>query len=236
MSTRHFSSLFNNNPKKKRNILERAVEKVKQTGSTYLPSVFGPPTPEQEQKIELKRKQKLAKDEINTLLKDAPLAIRLLAKAITPLISSMAGAFAEQSASMAEILDQAQDLVNRDAYLAACLGAPVRLGPPFGQSSSSSNMNGQVSTQVRLQLPVLGGNGSQGTATILAVNGDIEDFTVNVNGQSYDVALDSSTVQVKGTGISSSPQQEVFTSGSSRKLGKNSKMGNVIDAEFVEKK
>jgi hypothetical protein len=131
-------------------MLESAVEKVKEIGSSCLPSVFGPPTPEQEQKMELERKQELAKDETGTLLKHAPLAI-LLTMAFQACISFVDVIF-KQSALVEEVLEQAQDLVNRDADLVACLGAPVRLGKKL----SLSRMKGQ---QVRLQLPVLGGGG-----------------------------------------------------------------------------
>ena len=228
ISTRQYGSMFDNKNtnKHEKNFLEKAVDKIKETGSKYLPALFGPPSPEQERKMAIERRRKEATEEISALFKDAPMGIRMLAKAISPLVSSMASAFEEQSASVADVLLKAQDLADQDAALRARFGGSVVLGTPIGQSSSTSNINGRVTSQVQLQLPVSGPGGS-GTASISAVNGDIQEFLVNLYGQYYYVNLDSTKYNRK--------DPEVLVSPTTR-LGKNAKVSNVIDAEFVEKK
>jgi hypothetical protein len=182
---------------------------------------------------------------IDTMLKDAPLGVRMMGKMVKPLISSVVGnlaqAMEEQTQSMNEVLDNARDLIVRDGRAIEFLGEPIEVGSPFSQSSSSMSVNGKTSSSIQATVEVRGSRGT-GVATISATDGQIQTLNLNVAGRNIPIdTIPSANASADSWTSSQSPPSSQSFSGSKSKrsdgLGKNS-MGddNIIDVEFVDKK
>lgn len=219
----------NNNKEEEKSIFQKATDSIKNLVPSFL-------KPKSSQIITQKQK---AKDQlsssIDTMLKDAPLGIRMMGKMISPIVSSVAGSLAEvmeeQSRQMSDILDDAKMYIVSDKVAIQELGEPIEVGMPFSQSSSTTSINGQSRSSINASFEVRGSRGS-GVASIEASNGTIDQLVLNVNGR---------RVYVDVRGKPSRTVVDVGTSSSSKRssgLGKNRviKDDDIIDAEFVEKK
>merc|ERR1719437_140076 len=164
---------------------------------------------------------------MNTLLKDAPLGIRMMGKLVAPLVSSMAETFREQSEIIGDVLYEAEELILGDDTARSVLGGTINVGAPFSQSSSSSSINGVTTAKIQASFPVQG-EYSSGVATVVASSGgsgkpDIESLVLEVMGRRYSIGL------IKSAG------GDVY-SGQASVVGKKKvRKGDIIDAEFVEK-
>jgi len=168
---------------------------------------------------------------IDTMLKDAPLGVRMMGKMIKPIISSAVGSLAEaveeQSRQMSDLLDDARMYIVSDQVAISELGEPIEVGSPFSQSSSTMSVNGKTKSSINASFEVRGTRGS-GIATIDATDGKISSLSLNVNGRRFNIDV---TGGPKSTTVGGSAKR-----GSG--LGKNRVFNDddIIDAEFVEKK
>lgn len=161
---------------------------------------------------------------LSTLLKDAPLPLRLMGKLVSPLLGNLAEQIQEQSRGANDVLNEARTILQNSPRARELLGNDeVDVGPPFAQSSSSSSINGQTSSVVRASFQVRSGNNA-GTATVMAKNGVIETLQLSVGGRTVDIDT-GSAADVYGANSSSR------STGTKTKFNKD----DVIDAEFVEK-
>jgi len=214
-SSRLYASGKNN---EEESFLEKAVDKVK--------SIF----PFSKSKSQLTRKEK-AKDEfsnsIDTMLKDAPLGMKMFGQIMKPMVSGLVGGMAqameEQQEQMSEMLSDARNCIRQDSAAVQLLGGePIELGSPFSQSSSTMSVNGESRTNLQASLEVRGSRAS-GVATITSANGRIENLSLNVGGRNIQV-------DTTGRGRRSS------YSGDSNNMGQNPIINEdgIIDAEIVE--
>ena len=170
------------------------------------------------------------KSGINAMLKDAPLAIRMVGSLVAPILSSLASTMQQQQQQTQDLLDDARDYILSDPSATSALGEPCVVQPPFSQSSSTVNINGKGSSQIQASFYVQGTR-ELGVATMVASDTGIERLSLNVGGRVINVSL------FKSAGVSSS---NVFgSSGSSQQkfgVGKNRiNKNDIIDVEFVEK-
>ena len=183
---------------------------------------------EEERKADIVRKemkQELSSN-ISAVLKDAPLAIRMLGSLVAPIVSSFASVIQEQQAQTQDLLDDARDYILSDPVATAALGEPIMIQQPFSQSSSSVSINGRSSSQVQASFHVEGTR-QLGVATMVASDGVIQRLTLNVGGRVMDISL------FKSASVS---QDVIGNSRSSSRIGKNPiKKSDVIDVEFVDK-
>lgn len=91
----------------------------------------------------------------------------LLGSAIKGVAGQMRSAAADSEAAHAE----ASALVERDARVAAALDGPVRCGPPFAVSSSSTSINGVRSSSVSLQFFAEGTTGRTAPVEVQSMDG-----------------------------------------------------------------
>lgn len=186
---------------------------------------------DEEKKAELARKR--VKDEISggltEVLKDAPLAVRMMGKMIAPLasklVSGLSETMKEQADRMEVLLDDARSLIVSDPAASDALGEPIVVGSPFSQSSSTMNVNGRTTSRVQASFEVMGSK-SSGVATFGATEDGIGSLNVNVNGRTYNINTSSGggTTVVGGRASQST-------------IGQNRiNKGDVIDVEFTEKK
>lgn len=184
---------------------------------------------EKETKAAIERKQVKSevKGSIDTMLKDAPLGIRMMGKMIAPIIGSVASnlaeAAAEQGRQMEDLLNEAQTLIMLDDQAVQLLGEPIQVGSPFSQSSSTMSINGKTTKNIQASFQVGGSYGS-GIATMVANEAGISNLTLQAGGRTFRVNINTSGRSTY--------------SGQSANLGKNTNFGkdDIIDAEFVEKK
>ena len=226
-STRLFFSSRNNNnedddwqtlKKAGGNILKKAADKVK----NILP--FG--KTEEEKAVQLAKKQRKEdiKGGINSMLQDMPLPVRLMGRMVAPMLSKAAEQIAEQSQQAADMVDDARFQIMNDPAVVSKLGSPIQVGQPFSQSSSTMVINGKSSARVNASFQVAGPYGS-GVATLESTDGQILNLIVNVNGMNIKVGSSSKSMYGSASGYSSSPSSS-----------SNSKKGDIIEAEIIEKK
>jgi carbon monoxide dehydrogenase subunit G len=185
-----------------------------------------------EEKAELARKKE-AKNQVSgaldTMLKDAPLGVRMMGKMVAPIISSVASglsdAMAEQQRTTEEVMEDARGYLMGDPAVSGLLGEPIQMGAPFSQSSSTSSINGQTTTRIQLALPVTGSRTS-GTVQIMATQNGIAQMQVDAGGRRLDVNLTKSA----GSGSST-----VFGGSSSSSSRFNKNDDNIIEAEIIDK-
>ena len=183
---------------------------------------------QEEEKAELARQQ--VKDNVSggikELLKDAPLPIKMFGSVLAPLISKAASkmgeSIAEQETQIERVLDESRGLIlGDDVALNALGGAPVQVGAPFSQSSSTMVVNGQKAVNIALSFPVEGSSRS-GMAQAQATDKGINRLLLEVDGRQIDVSL---------------TKRAFPSSSSSSRLGKNhlDDDDNIIEAEVIEK-
>ncbi len=226
--TRLFFSQRNDNNKEDKSIFQKATDSIKNLVPSFL-------RPKSSQITQRQKAKDQVSSSIDTMLKDAPLGIRMMGKMMAPIVSSVAGSLAEameeQSRQISDILDDAKMYIVSDKVAIQELGEPIEVGMPFSQSSSTTSINGQTRSSINASFEVRGSRGS-GVASIEASNGNIDQLVFNVNGR---------RVYVDVRGKPSRTVVDVGTSSSSKRgsgLGKNRviKDDDIIDAEFVEKK
>ena len=156
---------------------------------------------------------------INAMLRDMPLPIRMLGRAIAPLMARAAEQMADQSRQVQDMLEEARIRLVNDPIVIENLGEPIQVGQPFSQSSSTISINGRTTATVTASFPV-GGTRGNGIATMESSNGEIRSLTLNVNGRNISVG------SRRGVGGGS-----MYGKSSSTKDG-----NNIIEAEIIEKK
>ena len=98
---------------------------------------------------------------IDKMVDGAPLAMKLGAAMIKPLARMTGEMFADAAADVEDALAAAGRAIERDERAARALGgAPISIGLPVQQSSSSSSINGASSRVVNLVCPAQGAGGS----------------------------------------------------------------------------
>eukprot|EP00588_Corethron_pennatum_P023321 CAMPEP_0194330074 /NCGR_PEP_ID=MMETSP0171-20130528/50466_1 /TAXON_ID=218684 /ORGANISM="Corethron pennatum, Strain L29A3" /LENGTH=321 /DNA_ID=CAMNT_0039091015 /DNA_START=1 /DNA_END=966 /DNA_ORIENTATION=+ len=160
---------------------------------------------------------------LQTLLKDAPLAVRLMGRLVSPLLKNIANEFVRQGEEIDQLLDDARLVIGFDSSAVSALGEPFVCERPFMQSSSSMSVNGKIKKKIQVRFEVVGRNGS-GTATMSAgsdLSGmtAIESLVLSMsNGSSVTIKnLNPRRRGDSGTGSGYSPN-------------------DIIDVEFEEKK
>ncbi|GLC39422.1 hypothetical protein PLESTB_001347500 [Pleodorina starrii] len=136
----------------------------------------------------------------------------MVSSALSSLSKQLEEAAREQAGAYEEAVAKMQD----SAKLRARLGT-VTVGPVMSQSSSSSSINGVVTRQVALMMPVYGSLGVSGTAQVTVVQGPQQQTqTMQISVRTSDGAV----VQVDDGGRGPG--------------GGRSGRGQVIDVEFRE--
>lgn len=221
MSSRMFFSRNNENDSNK---------SVKSKLSSLLPS-FLRRKDKKTQKADIvqKRNNDLSAG-IDTILKDAPLPVRMMGKMIAPIIGQVAGTMMEtmeeQSRMVDQLMEDAKNLIIQDTDSCRELGGtPIQVGRPFNQSSSSMSVNGQTKSSIQAQFEVQGSTGS-GIATIFQQDGKVSSLNLNINGRTFNIDVKGGRV-----GSSSSVKQSSSNVGKNRNINE----GDFIDAEFVDK-
>lgn len=183
---------------------------------------------EEEQRAELTRQQMKdnVKGGMKEMLKDAPFPVKMMGRLITPLLSRVASDFsetmAEQQRSIETILEDSKAYILGDDVAVQALGEPIKIGTPFSQSSSTSIINGQKTSNMQLGFPVSGSK-SSGMAQAIATQSGLSELLLQVDGRQINVNLSRRGAP-------------------SKRVGKNHRVGsssddddNIIEAEIIEK-
>lgn len=86
-------------------------------------------------------------------------------------LQAVAGQVRSAAAASAQVQDEAAALVESDPRVVAALGGPVRCGPPFAVSSSSTNINGVSSSTTTMQFMAEGATGRAAPVEVQSTNG-----------------------------------------------------------------
>jgi hypothetical protein len=86
-------------------------------------------------------------------------------------LQAVAGQMRSAAAASAQVQDEAAELVESDPRVVAALGGPVRCGPPFAVSSSSTNINGVSSSTTSMQFMAEGATGRAAPVEVQSTNG-----------------------------------------------------------------
>lgn len=198
------------------------MAKIKDAAKSILPKKWFQSEEEKQTAIERRRIQEDVSGGIQKMLQDFPLPVRMLGSMVAPLISGLAAEMSEQQKQVDQVLEDARFYLVRDPVACRALGEPITVQPPFSQSSSSININGQTTSQIQAAFNVMGSQAT-GVARMEANQGQISSLLLDVNGRRIRVDLSSSGPKFSKGDFSSS-------------LGKNPKnKGEIIDVEFVEK-
>ena len=201
---------------------------LKKAVKTILPKSWTQTEDERKADIIRKELKKDVESSITAVLKDAPLAIRMLGSLVAPIFSGLASVMQEQQQQTQELLETAHDYILSDTEATSALGEPLVMQPPFSQSSSSVSINGKSSSQVKASFHVQGTR-QLGVATMVASDNVIESLYLNVGGRVLDIPLFKSADGRRNSNV-------FGVSPKSSGLGKNHfKKNEVIDVEFVEK-
>ena len=201
---------------------------LKKAVKSILPKSWTQTKEERETEIIRKEMKKDVESGITTLLKDAPLAVRMLGSLVAPIFSSLASAVQEQQQQTQDLLDDARDFILSDPAATSALGEPIVMEPPFSQSSSSMSINGKSSSKIQASFHVQGTR-QLGVASMVASDAGIQSLSINVGGRVMDIPLFKSADGRFSSNV-------YGASHSSSGLGKNHlKNNDVIDVEFVEK-
>jgi len=216
-----------NNKKEEEGFLSKLANKAK----SLVP--FLQSDKEKEVAIQKRKAKEEVKGSIDNMLKDAPLAVRMMGKMISPIIGSVASnlaeAVAEQSRQMEDLLQDAQTFLQNDKDALQILGGgeqqPIRVGSPISQSSSTTSINGNTTKNIQATFQVSGSYAS-GIATMMANQNGIQSLVLQAGGRNIRINL------------SSPSKRPTSYYGKTPNLGKNTNLGkdDIIDAEFVEKK
>ena len=198
---------------------------LKKTAKSLLPSSWFQSEEEKRAAIERQRVQDDLKGGLKELFKDAPLPVRMIGGMVAPLLtnvmSGLAETMAEQQEVVDDVLNEARQYLAADPAVAQMLGdGGIQVGTPFSQSSSSTSINGQTTTQVQLAFPVTGSLQS-GVAQVVSANGKLQRLVLQVGGRTTAVSLSSKT-----------PSARTFRNRGPRS---GSPDDDIIEAEIIEK-
>eukprot|EP00546_Thalassionema_frauenfeldii_P006728 CAMPEP_0178916376 /NCGR_PEP_ID=MMETSP0786-20121207/12599_1 /TAXON_ID=186022 /ORGANISM="Thalassionema frauenfeldii, Strain CCMP 1798" /LENGTH=282 /DNA_ID=CAMNT_0020589693 /DNA_START=97 /DNA_END=945 /DNA_ORIENTATION=+ len=215
--TRYYASkreeddgIFNSLKKAARKVLPKSWTQSEEERKAYL--------------VKKEREQELSSG-INQILKDAPLPVRMLGSLVTPIFSQVASSFQEQQEQTMDLIEEARSFIVSDNDAISMLGEPIVVQPPFSQSSSSSSINGETTTQVQASFPVQG-QYQQGIASMTATEAGIQRLVLQVGGRNINIKLDKGRNAFQSSGQFDKSQQ----------FGKNRiNKNDIIDVEFVEK-
>jgi hypothetical protein len=118
-------------------------------------------------------------------------------------------------------MEEVRQYLMSDIDVTDALGAPIQIGAPFSQASSTSSINGQTQTRLELAMNISGPKRT-GIARVLATESGVAQLIVEAGGKIFNVNLSS-----KG-----------LSAGSFRSGGKSRSKGrddNVIEAEIIDK-
>ena len=204
---------------------------AKSTAKAVVPKALLPSrwfqTPEQARAaLERKRVQDELHGGLSEILKDAPLPVRLMGKMMGSVVSSAMSVAAEQMAqqqhTVSDTLAQARKCIVHDIAVQSTFGTPIQVGTlPVSQSTSTSNINGNVRQQVELTVPVMGSSGASGMAQIRATEQGIQSIRVvdTTTGRSIHVSLTESS----------------SSASSSSSYWKGNGDDTIIEAEIIDK-
>jgi len=222
---------FINGPKRlffsKSNSNDNNDSMLKKVAKSILPKSLFQSKEEKQRAMELKRQRESIEGGVSTLLKDFPLPIRMMRKLITPMLSSLASQVQEQTRETADLIDDCRIRIMNNADVQTLLNGgggvgAITVNPPFRQSSSSMNINGQTKSRTEASFQVMGST-NEGVADLVAENGQIRSLKVSVGGRTIDLSS-----------IGSGSPRSTRSTGS---YGTSTIIdADVIDAEFVEKK
>lgn len=100
--------------------------------------------------------------QVDQILKDAPLPVKILGGMLKPLVGAFEGMIRESAADADDLLFEAGRRLRLDPRT-----KDLSLGSVFSSASSSSSINGVVQKQVSLQCQVMSQNGAvQGSALL----------------------------------------------------------------------
>lgn len=203
---------------------------AKNTAKAILPNSWFQSDKEQKAAIERKRvKNQLSRD-MNDMLKDAPLAVRMLGNVVAPLLgnvmSGLAETMAEQQQVVNVLLEKAQECLENDDVVASVLGSgAIQVDAPFSQSSSTTSINGLTQTRVEFAFAVSASRGS-GVARLTAANNEIQQLVLQTSdGRTISVNIN------KGSG----GRGQRLQGRNAAKMSSSSSSSNVIEAEIIEK-
>jgi len=173
-----------------------------------------------------REEQKRFDSAIDNFLKDAPFPAKIAGELIKGVGGMVAGMAAETRNDVAEVLLEAERSLRLDSEAVDLLGTEIRCGAPFSQSYSSTSINGKVSKQIILQVPVQGTKGA-GTASISAVAGFdgnivLNNLSLRTSSFSRNIGM-SSPEDLTNSRTQARPQRDESRSSA-----------NIIDAEIVE--
>eukprot|EP00568_Trieres_chinensis_P002899 CAMPEP_0183309678 /NCGR_PEP_ID=MMETSP0160_2-20130417/25476_1 /TAXON_ID=2839 ORGANISM="Odontella Sinensis, Strain Grunow 1884" /NCGR_SAMPLE_ID=MMETSP0160_2 /ASSEMBLY_ACC=CAM_ASM_000250 /LENGTH=298 /DNA_ID=CAMNT_0025473739 /DNA_START=208 /DNA_END=1104 /DNA_ORIENTATION=- len=208
---------------KEKGFLEKAADAAK----SILPSNWFKTEEQKKAQLARKRTEREIKGGLSEVLKDAPLPVRmmggLLGSVASKAVAGLAETMEEQRRTMEGLLEDARSLIASDFNVAGALGEPVSVGNPFSQSSSTSSINGRTTTRVQASFPVSGSIG-EGIATMVADGEGIQQLSVNVGGRTFNVnPSGSGSGQISGSVM-----------GGTKRMGRNARDGDVIDAEIID--
>ncbi|CAB9505412.1 expressed unknown protein [Seminavis robusta] len=148
------------------------------------------------------------------------------------------------------VVDQAALFLQHNEMAASLLGSSLQYGQPFSQSSSSTSINGRMSSSVQASFEVWGTQG-QGVATATSIDGNLEYMDLEVNDRLYRLDINAPPMSTSNYYQATNPgidpwsaviydddeddedivEVEVLEAVRSR----SRYQGRVLDAEIVEK-
>jgi hypothetical protein len=209
---------------------------LKSVAKSILPKSWTQSKEERTAALARKEQKNIVKSGIKEMLKDAPLAIRMVGSLVAPLLSSLASTVQAQQQQTQDLLDDARDFILSDSAATAALGEPIVIQQqPFSQSSSSTSINGQMASRVQASFYVEGTR-QQGVATMIASQGGIQNLSLQVDGRTMNIALVKSAGGNSSSGNVFGASSQPSSKSSKSTIGKNRvNKDDIIDVEFVEK-
>jgi len=154
---------------------------------------------------------------LSTILKDAPLPVRMIGSIMKPMLSTLAESIAEQQSSIEDVIVDAKRLLYNDNTIIQLLGEPILLSDmPMSQSSSTSSINGRTTSRIELMIQI-SGSMNNGIAQIISTQDGIQSLSVNVNGRTINI--------------------DVTNQGGSSRISNKNKFddGDIIEAEVIDR-
>jgi len=137
---------------------------------------------------------------VDSLLKDAPLPVKILGGLVKPLLSGLETALEEQAEASDALLSEAQSCLRADARVAELIGENVQVGAVFSSMSSSSSVNGMMQKSVQLQAQCTAAFGSG----VVAIRGESEADRMRIRSLQFQAGgrvIDVPTIRGGGGGF-----------------------------------
>jgi Cytochrome oxidase complex assembly protein 1 len=163
---------------KKQNFLARIADKV----TSWLP--FRP-------KVEVVGKDDIIERSLPTLRRDLPVRSFSMDVLTDSVARTIKRDLTVEKRKAKPLLHQAVQCIRADKDLREILGEPIKIGPIFGRSSSTTTINGRKRVWIEDDFEVVGSRNS-GAAKLTAdkySRGHVHSLRVNVQGIAYDVDL-----------------------------------------------